>query len=60
MRESHAYQRSIFKYLVARELLASLPFNFAIMYFQVPSKLWYTVTEMIHQRTSICEDVVKN
>ena len=48
MRESHAYQRSIFKYLVARELLASLPFNFAIMYFQVPSKLWYTVTEMIH------------
>ena len=60
VQESHAYNTTIFKYLAFREIFASLPFNFAIMYFQIPAYLWYTVTEMFYDETSICTDVAKN
>lgn len=39
--ESLDYNRSVFKFLAVRQVLAKLPFDFAIIYFQVPALMWY-------------------
>ena len=39
--ESLSYNRAVFKYLAVRQLFAKLPFDFAIIYFQVPALMWY-------------------
>ena len=47
-------------FLTLRELFGFLPFNFCVIYFEVPAWLWYSVTEMLQQNTSICDEVVEN
>ena len=45
-RDSMRYTRTRYGFLILRQLLATLVFDFAIMYLQVPAMLWYKGTEI--------------
>ena len=39
--ESNSYQKEIYKFLIIRTVLATLPFDFLVMYYRFPAYLWY-------------------
>ena len=43
--ESNAYQKVIFKFLIVRTIFATLPFDFAVMYYRFPAYLWYATIQ---------------
>ena len=47
VQESLAYNGAIYKFLIIRQVFATLPFDFLIIYLNVPAYLWYMYTRVV-------------